>query len=69
MRQDLSFEDFLMALLGPDEDDRAQLHAHRCGQCRHVWEHTGDNAGSEQAHHCPSCKAGPFWDRFDGRRK
>lgn len=44
--------------------DQVQEHAHKCEYCSHVWRHTGMNAGNEQAHKCPQCHTGPYWERL-----
>lgn len=43
------------------------LHRHQCRFCRHIWEHDGNSAGGNaEAHKCPQCNAGPFWERHYG---
>lgn len=59
----MSFEDFLMEV----EAARPYFHAHQCEKCNTVWAHHDHMAGSEEAHMCPSCKHGPFWERYSER--
>lgn len=41
-------------------------HAHECGDCGYKWRHGNENAGSEKAHICPNCAAGPWFGRIPG---
>lgn len=44
------------------EQDQHQVHQHTCKN-GHSWQHDGTHAGSEQAHICPTCNTGPYWNR------
>jgi len=38
-------------------------HSHRCGRCGNVWSHGESSFGNVQAHTCPACGAGPWWNK------
>lgn len=49
-------------------------HAHKCGDCSHVWEHETPNTNGmshteadrfyDAQHCCPTCKSGPWKEKF-----
>lgn len=43
-------------------------HRHQCLHCDHVWEHSDQKAGDDQAHECPSCKK-KQWAKYKGDKK
>lgn len=46
------------------EVDQMGSHSHQCEACHVRWSHSDSMAGSEKAHICPNCGAGPFWVRL-----
>jgi uncharacterized protein with PIN domain len=53
----------VLALLAQVED----VHAHRCEECQHRWRHARPQGASEaeyaDAHMCPECGKGPWYQR------
>jgi hypothetical protein len=39
------------------------MHTHQCGSCKQMWDHPNSSAGDVNAHICPHCAAGPWWER------
>jgi hypothetical protein len=48
---------------------REPQHSHRCGACGFVFSHGESSFGNAQAHRCPKCGAGPWWQQVPGSRR
>lgn len=46
-------------------DLHPQRHHHVCEECHHVFAHGDECAGSDKAHLCPVCHAGPWFTRLE----
>ena len=51
----------LLHLHHPDPQDK--MHTHQCKSCNQMWDHPNSSAGDVEAHICPHCAAGPWWER------
>lgn len=41
-----------------------KLHKHRCGSCGCIWSHGEEMRKNTEAHTCPRCGDGPWWDHY-----
>lgn len=50
-------------VIRPRPQVRESQHSHCCGRCGYVWTHGQSSFGNVQAHTCPKCGSGPWWQQ------